>query len=811
MTLLRGLGQDLRYAARSLRSRPLLVAVAVAVLALGIGASTAVFSVVDAVLLRPLPFADARRLVLAWQRSPDDSVPFIEVSYPDYLDWRQQARAFESMAIIPTVNQGFVLAGDEPLQVQGRLVSGNFFDVLGARALVGRTLRPDDDRAGASRVVVLGHGLWQRRFGGDPAVVGRTIVVDGTPMDVVGVMPRFFRYPPKAEMWTPVVPAIPEAVANRGVCWAIVVGRLAPGVRLAQARGELNGIVAGLAKTNPYAPADAAVLTPLTDEFFGPARPALLVLLAAVLLVLLVACANVSALLLARAADRQREIAVRLALGASRARLVRQLLCESALIALAGVVGGIVMARWSLDALVALVPADVPRLQDAAIDARVLAFTVALAAGAALLAGLAPALLASRPSLTDALEGGARTAGPGRAQRRLQGLLVGTEAAVALVLLAGAGLMAQTFQNLRRVDLGYDPRHVLALEVAAPHGKYEKPAAWRALYERLVERVDRLPGVEASAGVFLRPLWGQMGNDWFFTVEGQSDADSRRNPHVNLESVTPGYFGTMRTPRRRGRDFTDRDAEGAPGVAIVSDGFARRYWPGQDPIGKRLKIPLPESPYHLTWLTVVGVVADARYREIQASRLDLYLSYLQSPYGPRHLVVRTSGDPLAIAPAVRAIVRDVDRDLLAEDITSMESLVEAALGGPRFGMQLLSAFALAALALAALGTYGVMAFLVGRRTREIGVRMALGARGADVLSLVLGQGLRPVLAGLAVGAAGSLALGRAIASLLFGVAPHDATTMAGASAVLAAVAAAACYLPARRAARLDPAVALRRE
>jgi putative ABC transport system permease protein len=806
-----GLAQDVRYALRSLRSRPLLVVVAVAVLALGIGASTAVFSVVDAVLLRPLPFADASRLVVAWQRSPDNSVPFIEVSYPDYLDWRQQARAFESMAIIPTVNQGFMLAGAEPAQVQGRLVSGNFFDVLGARALLGRALRPDDDRVGADRVVLLGHALWQRRFGADPAVVGRKIVVDGTPMEVVGVMPPAFRYPPKAQMWTPVVPAIPDVVANRGVYWAIVVGRLAPGARVAQAQVELDGIAAWIAKSFPDAAAAAVVVTPLTDELFGSARPALLVLLAAVLMVLLVACANVSALLLARATDRQREIAVRLALGASRGRLVRQLLCESALIAVAGVAGGIVLAQWSLDALVALVPADVPRLQDAAIDARVLAFTVALAAGAALLAGLAPALLASRPSLTDALEGGARTAGPGGAQRRLQGLLIGAEAAVALVLLAGAGLMAQTFQNLRRMDLGYDPRHVLALEVAAPHGKYAKPAEWRSLYETLIDRIDRLPGVEASAGVFLRPLWGQMGNDWLFTVEGQSDADSRRNPHVNLEAVTPRYFAAMRIPLLQGRAFTERDAEGAPGVAIVSDGFARRYWPGQDPIGKRLKTPLPGSRYDLTWLTVVGVVADARYRELQAARLDLYLSFLQSPYGPKHLVVRTTGDPLAVASSVRSIVRGTDRDLLAEDMTSMEAVVEAALGGPRFGMQLLSAFALAALALAALGTYGVMAFLVGRRTREIGVRMALGARGTDVLNLVMGQGMRPVLAGLVVGMAGSLALGQGLSTLLFGVAPHDALTMAGAAAVLAAAAAVACYLPARRAARLDPAAALRRE
>ncbi|PYQ00063.1 MAG: hypothetical protein DMF83_29085, partial [Acidobacteria bacterium] len=746
------------------------------------------------------------------QRSPDNSVPFVEVSYPDYLDWRQQSRAFESMAIIPSVNQGFMLAGDEPMQVQGRLVSGNFFDVLGARPLLGRPLRPVDDRPGAGRVAVLCHGLWQRRFGADRAVVGRKIVVDGTPMEVVGVMPPAFRYPPKAEMWTPVVPAIPEAVANRGVYWAIVVGRLAPGVRLAQARAELDGIVARLARVNPDAAATAAVVTPFAEQLFGPARAALVVLLTAVLLVLLVACANVSALLLARAADRQREIAVRLALGASRGRLVRQLLAESALIALAGAAGGTVVARWSLDALVSLVPADVPRLQDAAVDARVLAFAVALAATAALVSGLAPALLASRPSLTDALESGARTAGPGRTPRRLRALLVGAEAAVALVLLSGAGLMAQTFHNLRRVDLGYDPRHLLTLELTGGRNRYDKPAQWRMLHRTLLERIDRLPGVEASAGVLLRPLRGQVGMDWIFVVEGQSEADLRRNPHLNLEAVTPGYFRAMRIPLRRGRTFTDQDTDGAPGVVVVSDTFARRYWPGQDPIGQRLKIPLPEAPaYHYNWLTVVGVVADARYRELQAARLDLYLSSLQSPYGPRHLVVRTTGDPLALASAVRDVVRSVDHDLLTEDITSMESLVEAALGGPRFGMQLLSAFALAALALAALGTYGVMAFLVGRRTREIGVRMALGARAADVRRLVFGQGMRPVLAGLAAGVVGSLALGRAVSTLLFGVGADDPATLAGAAAVLAGVAAAACYFPARRAARLDPAVALRRE
>jgi putative ABC transport system permease protein len=803
---------DLRQALRSLLRRPLLFAVGAAALALGIGASTAVFSVVDAVLLRPLPFTDAERLVMYWHSIPEASAPFVEISYPHFKVVREHSRSFSAVAAMPAVNSGLILGGPEPVRVDGRIVTGNFFDVLGARAALGRTFTDADDRVGVPRVVVLSHGLWQRHFGGDPALVGRTIELDRTVMTVVGIMPREFAYPRGAELWTPLVPVVPDIVDKANVGWAVLIARLAPGASLSQARVEVDTLVAAeVSKHAPTSPPVKVVLTPLAHEWFGPARSALLVLLLAVLLVLVLACANVAALLLARAAARQREIAVRLALGASRGRLVWQLLAEASLIAVAGGVAGTVLAVWGLDALLALVPAEIPRLQDAGIDGRVLSFALALTAASALGAGLVPALLASRTSLMDVLAEGARAAGPATRQVRARGVLVGAEAAIALVLLAGAGLLTHTFQNLRHVDLGFDPRNVLTLEIERPRGKYDKVEQRRELYRTLLARIDALRAVEASAAVLQRPLWGHVGLDWRYQLEGQSDAEAERNPSLNLQIVTPGFFHTMRMPLRRGRTFTDADTAGVAPVVVISEALARRCWPGQDPIGKRLKVPMPTPPYAPTWMSVVGLVGEARYRELQTARLDFYMSYLQSDEGLQHLVIRTAGDPMALAPAVREAVRSVDRELILTDVTSMAALVNVALGGARFAMQLLAGFALVALLMAALGIYGVVAVVVGRRTREVGVRMALGARAQDVLALVLRQGMAPVLAGLGVGVVASLALGRLSAGLLFGVSPHDPATLAAAVAVLTGAALLACALPARRAARIDPAQALRDE
>ena len=803
---------DLRQALRALLRRPLLFAVAAGALALGIGASTAVFSVVDAVLLRPLPFAEPGRLVLLWQSIPERNAPFVEVSYPYMLGLRARSRTVAAVAAMAGVNSGFTLGGPEPVRVDGRIVTGNFFDVLGAHAGLGRTFVEADDKVGVPRVVVVSHGLWQRQFGGDPRLVGRTLEVDGTPMTVIGVMPREFRYPTGADLWTPLVPVIPEVVNNPNVGWATLVGRVAPGTTVAQAAAELDAITAEQLRIHaPSAPAVKTVLTPLTHEWFGPARPALLVLLGAVLLVLLLACANVSALLLARAAARQREIAVRLALGASRARLVRQLLAEAVIIAAAGGLAGTLMAVWGLHGLLSLVPAEIPRLEDAAIDPRVFAFALVLTGVSALASGLVPALLASRSTLGDVLAEGSRSAGPGARQVRARAVLVATEAAAALVLLAGAGLLTRTFQNLRSVELGFDPRNVLTFEVAGPHGRYDKPEASRELYRELVQKIGAVPGVEATAAVLIRPLWGKVGMDWPIMVDGQSEAEAERNPALNLQIVTHEFFRTMRMPVRQGRTFDDRDTAGVTPVVVVSEALARRYWPGQEAAGKRIRTPMPTPPYEQTWMTVVGVMAPARYRELQASRYDVYMSYLQADEGLRHVVVRTTGDPLALTPAVRAAVKSVDGELILTDVTSMAALVDVALGGARFGMQLLSGFALVALLMAALGIYGVVAFVVSRRTREVGIRMALGARAADVLGLVLRQGMAPVLAGLAAGLALALSLGRLGSSLLFEVPPHDVATLAAAAAVLTAAALLACALPARRAARIDPAQALRDE
>jgi len=812
--------QDLRYAMRSARREPLLFAVATAVLALALAASTAVFSVVDAVLLRPLPFDEPDRLVVAWERSPEIGVSFNEISYPNYVDWKAQSRKLEGLAIMATVNWGFVLAGDEPVDVPGRVVSGNFFDVLGARALLGRALMPSDDRPGAARVVVLSHGLWQRQFGADPGLVGRTVLIGGTPTAVIGVMPPEFRYPPQAELWTPVVPTAPDVVANRGLGWAVVVGRLAKAATAKEAQGELDVIIARIwaeiraAHPQVSEPEHRAVVTPLAEQLFGATRTALLVLLGAVMLVLFIACANVCALLLARAGARPREIAVRLALGASRWRLVRQLLAESALIGGAGGLVGLLLTLWTLRALVALVPTEVPRLQDVSVDGRVLAFAMLLTALSVLAAGLTPALMASRPSLTEALTDTARLAGH-PSHRKLRGLLVAAEVAIALVLLTGAGMLARTFANLQRVDLGFEPRRLLAVGVSGESKRYARPPD---LYRALLERIAALPGIEAAGAAGVRPLRDKVGNSWPFEAEGQSIEQVRVNPPVNLEDVTPGYFPAMRIRLLRGRTLTERDDQRVPGVVVVSRTMAEHCWPGQDAIGKRLKIPLPGTPYDASldapgreaaWLTVVGVVGEARHRERQEPRYDMYMSYLQTNHGLSHVMVRTTGDPAAVAPSVRAAIQSVDPSLAVSDMETMDTVVAATLGGARFGMQLLSAFALAALLLAAIGTYGVMAFVVGRRTREVGIRMALGAQAATVMAMVVRQGMAPVAAGLAAGLAGSLALGRALRSLLYEVPAHDPGTLATASAVLAGAALLACLMPARRAARIDPAHALR--
>ncbi len=810
---LRSLGRDLRTSARSLVRAPSLTALAVLTLALGIGATAAVFSVLDSVMLKPFPFEHQDRIALLWHRDEPRHQPFVEISYPMFEAWRDGSRGFEALAAMASVNYGVVWTGGgaEPVQIQGRLVSGEFFDVLGTRALLGRALAPADNRHDSPHVVVISHGLWARAFGADPDTLGRTVTLDGTPTTIVGVMPAAFAYPPGADVWVPVVPTLPQSVLEDTICWAVAIGRMRPGLDLAGARSELDRIIRESPALHHRGEPLVSVITPVVEELLGDMRPRLQLISAAVGLFLIVACSNVAGLLLVRAITRRRELAVRIALGASRGAVLRLLLCESALLACAGGGAGVLLAAWAVGAIAALGPRDLPRLQDAALDGRVLLFALATAILAALISGLVPALHALRREGDGVPREDAGGSVGGRSGHRLRALLVASEVAFAVVLLFGAGLLVHSFVRLRGVDLGFDPTHVLTMEVAVADAEAAKPASLRLRQAALVQKVAALPGVESAALVLLRPLWGHVGMDWYFTVEGQSPEDAARNPLLNLEAVTPDYFRTMGIRLLAGRDFDARDADGAPGVVVVSRQLAARYWPGADPIGKRLRMAMPGTRYDKQWMAVVGVVADARYRELEAARLDVYVSHLQSNDPLRHLVVRTTGDPTAIAASVRGVVRAAEPEKPVDDVATMDAIVATALRGSRFGAQVLAALALLALALASVGLYGVMAQAAAQRTREIGVRMALGARARDVVALVARQGLGPAAAGAAIGFVASLIGARVLRRLLFEIGPADPASLAAVASALLVVAALASAVPARRAARVDPMRALRHE
>jgi len=801
---------DLVRGARLLRRAPGFAVVAAGTLALGIGSATALFSVVDAVLLRPLPFQDQGRLAILWQRDVRRGVPFIEVSYPDWRDWRDQSRSFAAMAVTPSVTSGFSVTGrDEPLHVEGQLVGEGFFDVLGTVAARGRTFRPEEHRVGAGRVVVLGDGLWRRAFGGDPSIVGRSLILDDTAFTVVGVMPPAFDYPDHAELWTPLEPAAPQLLSARGTRALVAIGRLAPSVSLDAARTEMNGIVRRLEQAASGTAQEEAVITPLADALVGTTRPALMILVAAVAVLLLVACANVASLLLSRATSRRREAATRLALGASRGRLVSQFLAETLPLAVLGGAGGLASAWWALGLVRALDPGDVPRLASVAVDARALAVALATTLGTAILCGLAPAWRSAGADLVADLHEGGRGATEGVGPRGARGLLVVGELALALVLVSAAGLMVRSLTAVSTVDLGFAPDRLLTFAVPLADSRYPDPPAARRFFQTLVERLEALPGVDRAAAVLLRPLWGPVGLDWPYMLEGQTPDDARGNPLVNLEAVTPGYFETMGIPLVEGRRLAAADDDRSPGVIVVSASMARHAWPGESPIGRRLKMPLPGSPLDREWVTVVGVVGDARYRAIEGARQDVYLSSGQAPFTMRHVVVRTAGDPLGVARAAIGAVRAIDPDQPVADVASMDQIVARALGGRRFQTGVFGAFAALALVIASVGLFGVMGYWVTESTREIGVRVALGATARDVMTLVVGRGLRLVAIGVAVGLGAAVASTRVMAALLFEVTPTDPLTFATTAGLIALVALAACLVPAWRAARVDPIVALR--
>lgn len=800
--------QDIRYGARVLAKHKGFTAVAVITLALGIGANTAIFSVVNAVLLKPLPFKDPERVVMVWLKGAEaaggDRVP---LSMPDFLDWRAQARSFERVAFFHSDNFNYA-GGDVPEEVTGALTSADFFNVFGARAAMGRTFLPEEEKPGAARVVVVSHGFWQRRLGSDPRAVGREITLDSQPYTVVGVMPADFDFPQEeAELWAAYQIQPPT---RRGPNWLRGVARLRQGVTLQQARAELNALPDPERPNQPPQGERFNVLA-VNDYLVGDVRPALLIMLGAVALVLLIAAANVANLMLARSASREKEVAVRTALGASRARIVRQLLTESVLLALAGGAAGLLLAFWGVELLLALNPGRIHRLQQATLDGRVLAWTAAVSLLTGVVFGLAPALQASKVGLNETLKEGGRGSTESAGRRRVRGALIVAEIALSLMLLIGAGLLVRSFISLRRVDPGVNPTHVVTMQVPLPRTKYGKTEQRLSLYEQLVARAKGVPGVEAAAlASSLPPDKSTLWNN--FSIEGRPPRPDREQPVGDYILVTPDYFRALGVPVLRGRAFTAADREGAPPVCLINQTLAREFFPGEDPVGRRLKqvgTDRPDNPF----MEIVGVVGDVHYEGLDAkTQPAYYLPFAQNSWGDMSLVVRSSAtDPAALVPAVRGELRALDPELPLAGVRTMDERLTRSVAEPRFRTLLLAVFSAMALLLAAVGIYGVMSYMVAQRTHEIGVRVALGAQVADVLRLVVGQGMRLVFLGLLLGLTGALLLTRVLSGLLFGVSTTDPLTFAFVPLLLAFVSLIACLVPARRAARVDPMMALRHE
>jgi predicted permease len=802
---------DLHLALRTHCRRPTFALLIVTLLAIGIGANTVVMALVESVLLRPFEFREQDRLAMLWLRDRTRNVPFVEMSYPDYVDLRMRSRTLADLAAMPAADSTFNLTGEgDPEVITGRPVTGTFFEVLGVRPAMGRSFEPAEQVKGGPAAAVLSDGFWRRRFGGDSAVVGRSLRLDGHAVIIVGVMPPGFDYPAGVDLWTALEPGLEGIAEQRETGWLLAIGRLAPGVTMQQASDEVNATFREVLLQHAQGYDAEVTLTPLVETIVSRSRTQLVVLACAVGILLLITCANVAGLLLARSASRTREIATRLALGAHRGQIVRQLLIETIPLAAAGAAIGIVLAWWGTKAIRAVASADIPRLGDVALNWRLAGLAVGLSAVTALVASLAPARQTSRLALADVLRTGMLDAG-GFGLRSLRGSLVTSQIALTLLLLVASGLMLRSLANYQRIDLGFDPEGLLTLEMPVAGPTASDVDRTNRFFETVADRVATLPGVEASAAVLLRPLWSTIGLDWPYQVDRQTSEEAKRNPLINLEAVTPAYFVTMGIDVRAGRVFTPSDRGGTQGVAIVSESFARRAWGDSAAVGRRLKMPLPGSPYHQEWLTVVGVVADVRYRALDVPRLDVYMPAAQFPFPLRHLVVRTRGDPIPLVRAIRAEILALDPNQPITDVRTMTAIVDATLGARRLHTRVLVLFAAIAMGLAAIGLYSVLARLVDERTREIGVRVALGARPARVLRHVLGGGLKLTMAGLIAGALASALAMRVMSGLVFGVETSDLLTYTVALGLILAVATAASLVPALRAARLDPMKALRQE
>jgi predicted permease len=804
--------QDIRFGFRTLLRSPATSAVALLTLALGIGANTAIFSVVNGVLLQPLDFKDPDELVRIWESSPGRGFPRFSTSPPNFEDWRLQNQVFEGM-FASNLGSYNLTGGDRPESIPGAQVTPEFLSVLGVEPMLGRGILPEEGKPGGARVVVLSHGLWQRRFGSDPNVLSQRIQLDGESYAVIGVMPEGFDFPAKREIWVPLVwDFAPEM---RGAHFLLTIGRLKDGVTMEQALSEMKTIASRLERQYPESNTGWTVTTMrLSDVIVEGVRPALLLLLAAVGFVLLIACANVANLLLARLASREREIAVRAALGAGRNRLVRQMLTESLVLFLVGGLLGLLFAALVNRVLLSLYSSGLPRENEVGLDGQVLLFTLALSLLTGLVFGLVPALSATSGRLYSALKEGGRAVAGGARGKLIRNILVLGEVAIALVLLVGAGLLLRSFARLRAVDPGFRPAGVLSAQLVLPEQKYGEPERQVAFTRELLERLRAIPGVKSADTTFPLPLGGN-GFVLSFAVEGRPEPRPGEVPNANVRLVTPDFFQTMGTRLLQGRVFTPQDGPEAVPVVIVNQTLAEKIWPGENPIGKRITYDDLDDP-ELKWRQVVGVVADIRHGTLeQDSGSDVYWPQLQSPVGGElSVLLRTEGDPLRLAGSLREVVSAIDPDLPINHVRTMEDVVAESLSNSRFQTVLLGIFAGVALLLAAIGVYGVISYSVAQRTHEIGIRMALGARREEVLRLVIRQGMTLVLAGVAVGLVLALLLSwwlsERVASYLYGGQAFDPLILVTVPLVLLAVALLANWLPARRATLVDPLVALRR-
>jgi predicted permease len=809
---------DFKHGLRVLLKNPGFTAAAIIVLALGIGANTAIFSVVNAVLLRPLPFPDPSRLVQIWHVPPPKSFPGMTqfaVSAANFIDWRQQNDVFDKMAIY--TGSSLNLTGrEQPEALQGAAVSADFFSTLQVQPMLGRTFTPDEDQQGKNHTVILSHGLWKSRFAANPNIAGQPVNLDGQPYVVAGVMGPKFNFPGWAQYWTPMGWTDKER-AVRGEHHYLVIARLKTATPIPQAQAQMNAISSRLAQQYPEDDNGwGAVVIPLREQLVSDVRPALLILLGAVAFVLLIACANVANLVLAKTFGRRKEIAIRVALGATGGRIVQQILAETLLMSLAGGALGLLLARFGIALTLKFLSDNLPKSTEVSLDGFVLAFTVFISVVTGVIAGLLPAIRMTKTNVNDALKQGLGKTDSDSAGRRTRSILVVSEVALSLILLVGAGLMIRSLWVLSTLDPGFDPHGVLTMSLVLPKNKYSQPIEEIAFFDRVLAKVRAFPGVVSAGLIDDLPL-NNEGSHQPIAIEGAPVQAMSDQPEVDTRYITPGYLSTMHIPLRRGRDFSAADGPDRPSVALISESMARRFWPNQDPIGRHLTMTF--SPDKVR--EIVGIVGDVKLdgMDAAASSATIYLAANQ-PSGssfadwrpfPMQLAVRTQSQPASLVSAVTGAIHSIDRDQPVTDVMTMDDVVDTSLSQRRFSMLLLGAFAILALLLAAVGIYSVLSFAVRRRVREIGIRVALGAEVKDILRLIVTEGMKPALIGLLLGVAGALALGKILASFIYGIAAYDPLTFAAVAMLLATVALLASIVPAYRAARIEPTRALREE